>query len=115
MSLTFEQMPSAIERIIESLKRIEHRLNQQINMDDSETENGESLFTVPEAAEFLHLSVPTIYGLTHKRQVPHQKRGKRIYFLKSDLLDWVKKGKRMTNEEIEQQAENYLIRRNRRK
>ncbi len=66
MSLTFEQMPSAIERIIESLERIEHRLNQQINMGDSKTENGESLFTVAAAAEFLHLSIPMIYGLTHK-------------------------------------------------
>lgn len=31
MSLTFEQMPSAIEKMMESLERIENRLNQQFS------------------------------------------------------------------------------------
>jgi hypothetical protein len=52
-------MPSAMKRIPDALERIEHRLNQQINLVDSKTANGESLFTFPEAAKFSHLNLLT--------------------------------------------------------
>lgn len=45
-------------------------------------------------------AVPTIYDLVHKRLIPHSKNGKDLYFSKSELLEWLKAGKRKTQTEI---------------
>lgn len=62
------------------------------------------LLTVKEAAEFLNLAVPTIYSLSSKQAIPHSKRGKRLYFSKPELKEWVQSGKRKTVEEIEREV-----------
>ncbi len=49
----------------------------------------------------------TIYGLVHQDLIPHSKRGKRLYFSKLELLDWIKSGKRKTQSEIALEAENF--------
>jgi predicted DNA-binding transcriptional regulator AlpA len=48
---------------------------------------------------------PTIYDLVHKRQIPHSKRGKQLYFSKRELLDWISSGKRKTVAEIQSAAQ----------
>lgn len=64
-----------------------HIENKPLNMD--------------EAAEFLHLSKSHLYRLTSKGEIPHYKpTGKRIYFFKDDLIDFLKAGKVKTNQEI---------------
>lgn len=68
----------------------------------------EILFTVKETADFLRLSVPTIYGLISKGEIPVMKRSKRCYFSKAELIDYLKKGRQKTNTEIEKEAENYI-------
>jgi excisionase family DNA binding protein len=70
----------------------------------------DKLLNVEEAAQFLHLSVPTIYGLVGKSQLPVNKRGKRLYFSEKELLNWVKEGRKKTISETENEAENYLNR-----
>ena len=47
---------------------------------------------------------------TSQRAIPHFKRGKRLYFKKEDLAEWVTQKKVVTQEEIEKQALNYIIR-----
>lgn len=56
--------------------------------------NSESLLTVEQAAAMLHLSVTTIYGLIHRRQIASLKRGRRVYFKKEDLLQYLEDGRR---------------------
>jgi len=36
------------------------------------------------------------------------KQGRRLYFSRHDLIEWIKEGKSMSVDEIQQQAENYL-------
>lgn len=52
------------------------------------------------ASKITGKAVPTIYDLVHKRQIPHSKRGGDLYFSKTDLLNWIKGGKRKTVAEI---------------
>lgn len=49
-------------------------------------------------------AVPTIYDLVSKRSIPHFKRGKDLYFSKTDLLQWLRDGKRKTQSEIADEA-----------
>lgn len=48
--------------------------------------------TVKEAAEYLRLSVPTVYTLISKGELPSKKRSKRVYFFASDLNNYLKAG-----------------------
>ena len=72
------------------------------------------IFNVDEAASFLGLSKSRIYKMTHHKEVPYYTTGKRVYFKREDLLDYVTKHRISSKEEIEQQAINYITR-NRRK
>ena len=57
-----------------------------------------------QAAKYVDMAVNTIYILTSKRQIPHFKRGKRVYFYKDELDTWLKANRRKTVEEIESEA-----------
>lgn len=54
----------------------------------------EELMTVQECSKYLSLSVPTIYTLISKGQLPVQKRSKRCYFFKSELNNYLKAGRK---------------------
>lgn len=46
----------------------------------------DEILTVKEAAQFLKVSVPTIYQLKARNQIPFKKVGGNLRFLKSDLI-----------------------------
>lgn len=73
------------------------------------------LLTVKQAAEFLDLTPASIYGLVHAGKIPGAcKRGKRLYFSKLELVDWIKAGRKLTAPEIDARAEEYARTRKRR-
>lgn len=60
----------------------------------------DQLFSVSEAAQFLNLSVATLYSKVSRNEIPVFKKGKRLYFSKSELTAWIESGKMLTNEEL---------------
>ncbi|MFC2080372.1 helix-turn-helix domain-containing protein, partial [Bacteroidota bacterium] len=57
-------------------------------------------------------SKATFYGYIHNRSIPFHKRSKKLVFLKSEIDDWLKAGRRKTRSEIESEAgQNLNIRR----
>lgn len=64
------------------------------------------------AAELTGLAKPTIYGLVSARQIPHSKRGKRLYFSRRELLEWLQAGKRKTQAEVKAEAANFSTTKN---
>lgn len=68
----------------------------------------DELLTVQDAAKLLSLTVPSIYGLIHKGELPVMKRSKRCYFSKVDLINYLKQGRKKTNVETAFEAEQYL-------
>lgn len=69
----------------------------------------DQLFTIQEASEFLSLTVATLYSKVSKSQIPVMKRGKRLYFSRTELLDYLKQGRKKTTTEIETEAVQYLL------
>lgn len=103
---SFEQLPKAIFQLSERLKSIEELLTSKtISQPQQPTD---TLLTVKQAAKYLSLSVPTIYTKVSKNELPFMKRGKRVYFTESELLDYLKKGRIKTNEEVNREAQNYI-------
>ena len=72
------------------------------------TDQPEQLLTIKEAAQFLKLTVPTIYSKVSKGELPVMKRGKRLYFSNTELMEYIKEGRKKSNAEIELEAEAYL-------
>lgn len=55
------------------------------------TEQVEEPMNVKEAAAFMKCAVSTVYRDTAAGCIPCIRKGKRVLFLKSDLLEWLKK------------------------
>ncbi|MBN1185458.1 MAG: helix-turn-helix domain-containing protein [Bacteroidales bacterium] len=66
------------------------------------------LLTVKDAAQFLHLTVPTVYSKVSRGELPVMKRSKRLYFSREDLMEYIRVGRKKTNSEIEVEAGSYL-------
>ena len=112
-SITFEQLPNAVNLLKKEVVELKQLIIR--GMEHQETEPQELLFTIQEAADFLRLSVPTMYSKVSKGELPSMKRGKRLYFSRSELMSYIKQGRRSSNEELDEQAQTYLSRTNKRK
>ena len=97
-TLTFDQLPKAVSELLEKVSKIEDILSHQ----DSTQHEGDLLFSIQQASEFLNLSISTIYGKVCRREIPVSKQGKRLYFNKTELLGWVKAGRKKTLAEIQE-------------
>ena len=60
------------------------------------------------AEEITKLKEQTIYRLVSQKKIPNMKKGKLLYFSRKELREWIKNGKRMTNEEIIENTDNLL-------
>lgn len=110
MDITFEQLPKAVSQLFSKLEDIEKLLQE--NRCETQVEADE-LLTIQQAANFLSLAVPTIYGLVSRSEIPVSKKGKRLYFSKHELTGWIKGGRKRTHVEIAEEAAQFISRKTR--
>lgn len=99
---TFDDLPDIIGKLYFKIDNIEKLLKENKaneHIDDNE------LLTVSEAAKLLKLSVATIYTKVCKNEIPVNKQGKRLYFYRAELLNWIKSGRIKTIAEIHRETE----------
>jgi excisionase family DNA binding protein len=106
--ITFEQLPTAFTHLFLKVENIERLLQQQQQFPEQD-----QLLTIQQAAELLKLSVPTVYGLVSRAELPVNKRSKRLYFSKQELTDWIKGGRKKTIAEIQASAQTFISKRKR--
>lgn len=95
---------SSIENLILDLKHL--LINKQ---EQPPTQDREQLLTIDEVAGILHLSKPTVYSKVSKNELPGVcKQGKRLYFERDVIVNWIKSGRKLSNAEIEAEAESYV-------
>lgn len=102
ISLPIEDLQTVIIDCVNSCLKNNKQANNESPNDADE------LLTVQDAAKFLSLSVPTIYGLISKNELPVMKRSKRCYFSKIELINYLKQGRKKTIAETDQVAGNYI-------
>ena len=105
-NLTFDQLPKAVTMLTKEVSELKSLLIEK--QEQPTTEQPEQLLTVQEAAQFLNLTVATIYSKVSKSELPVMKRSKRLYFSSTELMEYLKAGRKKSNVEIEQEAEAYL-------
>ncbi len=92
--ITFEQIPSVLGDIQNKLDYVISQLSTSVNLSQGQTEDPDGLMTLEQACKFIGKKPSTVYSMTSDRTIPFMKRGNKLYFLKSDLLAWIKSGNR---------------------
>ena len=88
-------------------EQITENIKKAMNPSNSSTED--VFMNIDETAKLINLAKPSVYGLVHQNRIPFHKIGKRLYFLKSQIIDWLKSGKKESKDEIETKANEYLM------
>ena len=102
-------MENPFELILDKLNNIENLLKAGMKNDNGTVTITEVL-NLNQAAEYVSLSKSAIYKKTSERNIPHFKQGKKLYFKRSELDNWLTGMKISTRDEIEQEATDYIIR-----
>lgn len=91
------------EIILERLSQIEQKIDEQ-NLLKKE------VLTFQDACKYLDISASHLYKLTSQKQVPHFcPQGKKLYFNRAELDEWLQRNRQSSSDEIEEQAANYII------
>ena len=94
--ISFNNLPEAVAELT---RKVDELYNVIKNVQPQDPQD--QFLSVGETAEFLNLSVPTIYSKVSKRELPYMKRGKRLYFNRKDLETYLKGGRVKTVRELE--------------
>lgn len=87
--ITKTELVEIIQETLRSAKQVEKIPEQQ-----------NEFLNISEASDFLKMAKQTLYGLTSNRQIPFIKKGKKVYFNKSEVIAWLNEGKMKTEGEI---------------
>jgi len=107
-------MENPFDLIMERLNSIERLLVDIQRNRNSEIKGAiftNEILTVEQAAKFLNISRMTVYKHTSDRNLPHYKTGKRLYFKRGELEEWLTKNRIKTREDIENEANEYILKR----
>lgn len=89
--------------ILEKLSIIEQKLEEQ-NLLKKEVLN------FNEAIKYLDISASHMYKLTSQKLIPHFcPQGKKLYFNRIELDEWLQRNRQVTEDEIESMAANYVM------
>ncbi|MDN3588205.1 helix-turn-helix domain-containing protein [Pedobacter aquatilis] len=99
--ISFEEMPEVLMEILKKIERLEVMVSKLHLLESDEQE----LLNIHEAAAFLKTSVPALYTKVSRREIPVSKPGRRLYFSKSNLMEWIRASKLKTQNEMLKEAQ----------
>lgn len=91
-----------MDEILKRLDKLEKLIQSQAQLQ-------KSVLNLNEACSYLELSSSHLYKLTSDDAIPHYKpNGKKIYFLRLELDQWLLRNRNTTKEEMQDNASDYL-------
>lgn len=99
-------MENPFELILEKLESIEHQLQQL--QEENKAGISDTIMDMNEICSYIKYQKTSIYGLIQKKKIPYIKAGGRILFRKSEIDNWLDKGRRKTKDEINDAVDQYL-------
>tara|TARA_R110001606_G_scaffold236192_2_gene384178 strand:- start:13518 stop:13844 length:327 start_codon:yes stop_codon:yes gene_type:complete len=105
-------MENPFEIINQRLDRIEFLLeNINSNFEGKNTKGSyPEIMDITQITAYLNVSKSFIYKMTSSNNIPHSKKGKKLYFDKEIVTKWVLENKISTQEEMMQIANTYSFR-----
>jgi excisionase family DNA binding protein len=107
--LTLETLPKAFSELSNDVSEIKRLLLEKHSASQPDPDRW---FDVLELCEYLRISKQTAYDKVHKREIPCNKQGKKLRFLKSEIDAWIKSGRKKTLAEIASEADTFLKNKN---
>ena len=93
----------SVEIILQKLETIEELLK-------THTMLSKKVLNLQEACTYLGVSSSHMYKLTSTNQIPcYKPNGKRLFFNREELEQWMLQNRNQTQDEIEQLAANYVL------
>lgn len=96
--LSFENLPSLVVNLTNEVSELKALLLSKPTSQQSELEEP---INIKEVSKLTQLSVPTLYGYVQRNETPHYKKGNRLKFFKSEIINWIKEDKVKKISEIE--------------
>src|SRR5689334_11176192 len=91
------------DTILQKLANIETMLQEQNLLK-------KDVLNVNEASAYLDMSASHLYKMTSQKQIPHFcPQGKKLYFKRAELDEWLLRNRQDSRDEIETLAANYLL------
>lgn len=89
--------------ILEKLAQLEGKIEEQNLLQ-------KKVLTFNDVCKYLDISSSHLYKLTSQKQIPHFcPQGKKLYFNRTEIDQWLMRNRQETTEDIETAAANYLI------
>ena len=99
-----DELPEAINYLINKVESLEQKVKEMSSQKD-----------VPEQQEWLDIdglcqylptrpAKQTVYTWVNEKIIPFYKNSKKLLFLRSEIDDWLRQGRRKNNEELRQEA-----------
>lgn len=103
--LKFEDLPNAVTQLQKGQNELKALLLQKAKPQ----QEIEAPINLSEVTKITGLTKPTLYGYVQRNEIPYNKKGNRLYFFKSEIIDWIKTGRQKTLKELQGEANNYLL------
>lgn len=97
-------MENPFEIILEKLNSIEKTI-EKLN---TGPQSNEDFMNIDQVSSFVGLAKPTVEGLIHKQKIPYFKASSRLYFKKSEIVNWITSSRVKTKKELNQMADEYI-------
>ena len=94
--LKLEDVPNGVVEILKGQSKIETQ---------PEPDNP---LNIDEVATLTGYTKPTLYSYCQKNIIPHNKKNGRLFFFRTDIINWIKQGKSKTLIELQADADAYL-------
>lgn len=95
--------------ILDKLTEIANKLDEQNLLQ-------KTVLNLNEACKYLDVSPSHLYKLTSTKQIPHFcPQGKKLYFKREELDNWLQRNRQPTASELDQAASDYILRNKRNK
>lgn len=105
MQNPFEEITQRLDKIEELLEKLS-AFESAGNFDNTQDMIGD----ISLAEKVTGLARATIYGLICKKKIPHFKKGKKLFFSKHELINWIKDGRQPTKSDLYKEVELSQIR-----
>jgi len=102
--IPFEQTQQDVAEVKKDLKELKafylQKAEKKVEDDDPKS--------IDEIEIMTGFAKPTLYGYVRKNSMPFHKVNGRLFFFKSEIIEWIKQGRQKTNLEIEADTDSLL-------
>ncbi len=115
LNLKYRIMENPFGIIVEKITAIEMRLEtieRLLNYTDEKLHYSE-IMSLKQLCNYCDFTKSFVYKQTSTREIPHYKKGKRLFFKRTEIDEWLLKNKVKTMDDLQREATLYSIRRRR--